>query len=149
MVEKALDTDDEDTVAALRTCYMRGWTEPLGDQAIPIGRLDAEGNLPPGVFTKAEPRYRLTSAGWDVIRGTHVLLVATLVAASLGVVLALVSLFLNLHGGSTEATTSAIVGWYGGPAWWSPIDLDRVPSEVYSVLAGGVITAIVAWLFFR
>ena len=53
-------TEEEDVVAAVRTCHMRGWVEPLCN-AIPHGQLTAEGKLPQGGrFSGTAPVYRLT-----------------------------------------------------------------------------------------
>ena len=70
VVERAID-DDEDTDTALRTCYMRGWVEPIESQ-IPTGTLPPDGSLPRDFkFDKMKTHYRLTSAGWSVINGSH------------------------------------------------------------------------------
>jgi hypothetical protein len=59
---------DEDTDAALATCFMRGWVEPLVN-AVPSTQLSADGRLPPNFqFEGNETIYRLTSAGWSVGR---------------------------------------------------------------------------------
>jgi hypothetical protein len=80
VIEKGLP-DDPGTVEALRTCHLRGWVELLSD-AIPCGRLSPEGKLPDGYpFTDAQPLYRLTSAGWEVIHRTRDWVIATFMVA--------------------------------------------------------------------
>lgn len=80
VIEDALP-NDEQTQAALRTCHMRGWVEPLED-----ARLSTEWIEDVELVDVMEPVgehaiYRLTSAGWDALRGTHRLLLWTLVAS--------------------------------------------------------------------
>lgn len=66
-----------DLEEALRTCHMRGWLEPICN-AIPTGKLTKDGRLPDGdLFTEVSPFYRLTEAGWSVIRRTHLWVVTT------------------------------------------------------------------------
>ena len=61
---------------ALRTCHMRGWVEPIS-KAIPKGKLTKDGSLPDELFTEIGPYYRLTEAGWSVIKRTHFWVVTT------------------------------------------------------------------------
>lgn len=81
VIEKAVP-DTEDNAAALATCFMRGWVEPL-EHAVPAGDLSADGSLPSGrMFTRTTALYRLTDSGWAVINRTHMLqLMAVFVAA--------------------------------------------------------------------
>jgi hypothetical protein len=54
VVERAIDLDD-DTRAALLTCQMRGWIEPLL-HAVPSWQATPSGALPPNFnLKKAEP----------------------------------------------------------------------------------------------
>ena len=77
---------------ALRTCHLRGWVEPLAD-AIPTGRLTERGELPEGdVFSQLSPVYRLTEAGWHVIRQTHHWVMATFFVALAALVTAILAL---------------------------------------------------------
>jgi hypothetical protein len=71
----------EDTHAALLTCYMRGWIEPL-EHAVPRARLSPDGSLPANPqFGEAETQYRLTSAGWSAIyRSNMIAIVALLIS---------------------------------------------------------------------
>ena len=74
-------TQDEDTHAALVTCYMRGWIEPL-EHAVPRAKLSPDGRLPANLnFGEAETQYRLTSAGWSAIhRSNTIAIVALLIS---------------------------------------------------------------------
>jgi hypothetical protein len=71
----------EDTPAALATCFMRGWIEPL-EHAVPSKELPADLKLPENWgFDKVEPQYRLTSAGWSAIhRSNTIAIVALLIS---------------------------------------------------------------------
>jgi hypothetical protein len=88
VIEQALQRD-EDVEAALMTCLMRGWIEPLQND-MPTGDLDVA-NLPAGrpPFTRTETLYRLTEGGWNALNRVHGWTAA-------GVVLALVTLVLSL-----------------------------------------------------
>ena len=44
VIEKAVE-DNEETDAALKTCYMRGWVEPL-ENSVPKGKPKEDGSLP-------------------------------------------------------------------------------------------------------
>lgn len=66
VIERAIP-DNAETDAALKTCYMRGWVEPL-ENAVPTGKLAPDGTLPKNFkFAGSGPFYRLTSAGWSII----------------------------------------------------------------------------------
>src|SRR5665811_548731 len=66
VIERAI-VYGEDTEAALLTCQMRGWVEPI-QHAVPSAQLLPDGTLPPNFsFEKVKTLYRLTSAGWSVI----------------------------------------------------------------------------------
>jgi hypothetical protein len=86
VVERAIP-DDEDTLAALRTCHMRGWVEPMFDEAIPQGRLPPSG-MPIG-FDRTALYYRLTDSGWNAINRSHELALLAFVVALVGVIIAL------------------------------------------------------------
>jgi hypothetical protein len=87
--------EDEETEAALRTCHLRGWVEPVVD-AIPKGQLTPAGELPQGgVFSGHGPLYRLTDAGWSAINRSHrwvivswLVALASLVASIVGILVA-------------------------------------------------------------
>ena len=85
----------EEFNSAVATAFMRGWVAPLAN-AVPSGYLGPNGELPPSLPDN-ESVYQLTSAGWDVIHGTHALLVktyivaiATLVATIIGAILTVI-----------------------------------------------------------
>jgi hypothetical protein len=70
VIEKAVE-DNEQTDAALKTAYMRGWVEPI-ESAIPKGKLRPDGSLPVGaLFQGTGPLWRLTDGGWAVINRSH------------------------------------------------------------------------------
>jgi len=76
VIEKA-PVSEPGVEEALRTCHMRGWVEPICN-AIPKGKLTKDGSLPEGdLFTQMGPYYRLTEAGWSVIRRTHLWVLIT------------------------------------------------------------------------
>ena len=89
VIERAIP-DDERTEENLRTCYLRGWVEPI-ENAIPKGKLTDDGNLPEGnQFPNYGPLYRLTDSGWNAIHRTHVIallgVIVSLLAAAVGVI---------------------------------------------------------------
>jgi hypothetical protein len=66
IIDKAIN-ETADTHAALLTCFMRGWVEPL-ENAVPSAKLLPGGKLPPDLRSgTVRVHYRLTSAGWSVI----------------------------------------------------------------------------------
>jgi len=83
----------EPSEAALRSCHLRGWAEPIAN-AVRSGSLGPDGTIPEGqVYDRVGPIYRITDAGWHVLRRTHIWVIWTLlfsllslVAAILGVV---------------------------------------------------------------
>jgi hypothetical protein len=91
VIEKAVG-DGDGVEEALRTCHMRGWTEPLAN-SVPKGALTPAGTLPAmdKMFSGHGPMYRLTDAGWNVIHRTHELVVMTCVAS-------LIALFATVFG---------------------------------------------------
>ncbi|MNR18270.1 hypothetical protein D3C85_1349920 [compost metagenome] len=90
VIEYAVE-DNQETDALLKTCYMRGWVEPL-QNSVPKGRLQADGSLPNGpMFDSAGPIWKLTDAGWGVIHRRHELGILALVVAITGVVVAFVT----------------------------------------------------------
>ncbi|MCK5246694.1 hypothetical protein KAR02_07335 [Candidatus Bipolaricaulota bacterium] len=89
-------TEEEDVVEAVRTCHMRGWVEPLCN-AIPQGRLTADGKLPEGeLFSGVGPMYRLTEAGWSVIHRLHTWVVITGIIALITLISTVVGLVVAL-----------------------------------------------------
>jgi hypothetical protein len=81
VIEKAVSGDDG-VEEALRTCHMRGWTEPLAD-SVPKGALTPQGTLPPmdKLYSGHGPLYRLTDAGWNVVHQSHEWVVLTYVVS--------------------------------------------------------------------
>lgn len=91
VIEKALRIN-ADTDAHLKTCYMRGWVEPLA-HAIPTGKLTAKGELPQGeMFTGTAPMYRLTDSGWFVINRSQKFTLITMFIALLTLIVTVVTL---------------------------------------------------------
>jgi hypothetical protein len=81
--------EDGDTHAALLTCYMRGWVEPL-ERAVPSSKLSPSGSLPPNFsFEKMETFYRLTSAGWSVIHRSDLIATCALLISAMSFALAI------------------------------------------------------------
>jgi hypothetical protein len=78
-----------DTHAALLTCYMRGWVEPL-ERAVPSSKLPPSGSLPPNFsFETMETFYRLTSAGWSVIHRSDLIAICALLISAMSFALAI------------------------------------------------------------
>jgi hypothetical protein len=87
VIDRAIDHDD-DKLAALLTCQMRGWIEPL-HHAVPSAQLSPSGELPPNFsFDKTETFYRLTSAGWSVIHRSDLIATCALLIAAMSFALA-------------------------------------------------------------
>jgi hypothetical protein len=87
VIEYAVE-DNEETDALLKTCYMRGWVEPL-QNSVPKGRLQPDGSLPNGpTFDSAGPIWKLTDTGWSVIQRRHELGILAIFVAITGVVIA-------------------------------------------------------------
>lgn len=94
VIERAIARDD-DTDAALLTCYMRGWIEPL-EHAVPSSKLTNDGKLPPNFqFDRLETLYRLTSAGWSVIQRSNTIAVCALFISVLSFALSVGAQLLN------------------------------------------------------
>ena len=92
VVERAIDHDD-DTRAALLTCQMRGWVEPLL-HAVPSALVVPGGAVPPNFnLDKAEPFYRLTSAGWSVIHRSDLIATCALLIAAMSFALGIFAIF--------------------------------------------------------
>ncbi|MFT3967841.1 MAG: hypothetical protein QM690_18375 [Sphingobium sp.] len=85
VIENALQRDDG-VEAALMTCLMRGWVEPLHED-MPMGDL-APNNLPspPPPFTRTETIYRLTEGGWAALNRAHAWTLAGVLIAVLSLV---------------------------------------------------------------
>ena len=89
LVDRAMPQNDE-TDALLKTCFMRGWVEPLQD-AIPQGQLSQDGKLPSlsELAATVSPVWKLTDSGWSAIYRTHQLTLLGLYLTVLGIVIAL------------------------------------------------------------
>src|SRR6266404_3325138 len=86
VIDRAIPQGD-DTHAALLTCQMRGWVEPL-HHAVPSAQLLPSGALPPN-FDKMDTLYRLTSAGWSVIHRSDLIATFALLVAAMSLGLAI------------------------------------------------------------
>ena len=75
---------DDDTDAALQTCWMRGWVE-LVDHAVPAGNLTPDGRLPDKPITGTTAIYRMTDSGWSVVQRSHTWSLIAVLMAFLGV----------------------------------------------------------------
>lgn len=89
VIERAID-DDEDTLAALQTCFMRGWVEPMYDEPIPVGRLPPSMRIEQPLPGQERMQYRLTDSGWSAINRSHELGLLGIILALIGVIIALV-----------------------------------------------------------
>jgi len=70
VIEHAFERTD-DVEAALGTCLMRGWVEPLVEN-VPTGRLGENGEISPlQPLNRLQTQYRLTDGGWAAINRTH------------------------------------------------------------------------------
>ena len=89
-IEGAID-HSEGVDTALKTCYMRGWVEPITN-AIPRGQLTPDGRMPSGnLFTSSGPMYRVTEGGWAVINRSHHWTLIAVALSALSFVVAIVS----------------------------------------------------------
>lgn len=80
--------DNEETDALLKTCFMRGWVEPL-ENSIPKGKLQPDGSLPQGpMFQSQGPVWKLTDSGWSAINRSHQLGILGLFVSLVGVLIA-------------------------------------------------------------
>lgn len=71
VIELALERDGR-TEAALRTCHMRGWIEPLHD-SVQTRDVTPDLKLPSdSIPARTETLYRLTDGGWNALNRAHV-----------------------------------------------------------------------------
>lgn len=85
----------EPSDAALRSCHLRGWAEPIGN-AVRSGSLGPDGTIPDGhVYDRIGPIYRITEAGWHVLRRTHIWVVMTFVLALASLVATLLGFIIS------------------------------------------------------
>jgi hypothetical protein len=88
VIEKAV-TENEETDAVLKTCYMRGWVEPLVN-SIPRGKLREDGSLPDGNLIESYgPLWKLTDSGWATINRVHEWTLIGILIAAIGVLISL------------------------------------------------------------
>jgi hypothetical protein len=96
VIEDAIE-DNEETDAALKTAYMRGWVEPI-ENAVPKGKLTSGGALPSGnPFLEVGPLWRLTEGGWAVVNQTHWWALFAIVISVLSFAVSVGSLLLTLY----------------------------------------------------
>jgi len=89
VIENALEHTEE-TDAALKTCYMRGWVEIL-ENSVPTGQLTKEGNLPQGQLSNSSsPIWKLTDSGWAAINRVHEWTLIGIFLAAISILVAVV-----------------------------------------------------------
>lgn len=88
VIENAVE-DNEETDAALKTCYMRGWVEPL-ENSVAKGKLKENGSLPDGnLFKSSGPIWKLTDSGWAAINRAHEWTLIGILIGAVGVIVPL------------------------------------------------------------
>lgn len=98
VIERAVEDDDEDVDAALKSAYLRGWVEPIRN-AVAKGKLLPGGKLPPGnPFQRVGALWRLTDAGWAVINRSQTWMLFAILIAVLSFTVAAASLVVSLKG---------------------------------------------------
>jgi hypothetical protein len=95
VVERGPNEHDEDLVAALRTCHLRGWAEVV-EKAVPQAKLGTDLTLPT-TWEGVAPMYRLTEGGWGQLRRTHEWLIATFLVSLLSLVVGVMALYCTPH----------------------------------------------------
>lgn len=89
VIEFAVE-DTQELDVLLKTCFMRGWVEPL-QSAVPRNCLNPDGSLPSrNMFRSSGPLWKLTDSGWAAIQRRHEVLVLGILVAVLGVAVAIV-----------------------------------------------------------
>jgi hypothetical protein len=89
IIDQAIEKD-ADTDAALATCFMRGWVEPL-EHAVASAQLSPDGQLPPHFrFEGKDTIYRLTSAGWSAIHRSSTIAICALLISAMSFAVALI-----------------------------------------------------------
>lgn len=90
VIENAV-ADDTETDSALKTCFMRGWVEPL-ENSIPKGKLQPDGSLPPGPLYEASgPVWKLTDSGWAAINRAHEWMLLGILIGAMGLLIAVIT----------------------------------------------------------
>ncbi len=96
VIENAVE-DNEQTDAALKTAYMRGWVKPI-ENAVPKGKLTPDGTLPSGnPFQGVGPLWQLTEGGWTVVNRTHWWALFAILISVLSFTVSVGSLLLTLY----------------------------------------------------
>ena len=91
VIENAVK-DNEDTDTALKTCYLRGWIEPI-ENAIPKGDVPEDGRLPNGSpFNRTGSIYRITDSGWSVINRANFWVLTTVLVGVLGLLVSIIAI---------------------------------------------------------
>jgi len=91
VIERAVESTDEEIEASLRTCLIRGWVEVL-ENALPNGRLTEDQRLPNPLFTDVSPLYRITDSGWSVIHRDRLWSVTAVIFAAASFVIAVLAI---------------------------------------------------------
>jgi hypothetical protein len=98
VIERAVEDDNEDVDAALKSAYLRGWVEPI-QNAVPKGKLGPGGQLPTGaLFERIGALWRLTDAGWAVINRNQTWTLFAILIAVLSFAVSAASLVVSLKG---------------------------------------------------
>ena len=92
LVEKSPHIDEK-MEAALRTCHLRGWVEPLAD-AVPKGEVTKKGDLPDRPYGVG-PIYRLTEAGWNALNRIYGWVIATWLIAFVTLITTMISIIMS------------------------------------------------------
>jgi len=88
VIERAVQ-DNKETDTALKTCFLRGWVEPL-ENSIPKGKLKEDGSLPDGnLFNSFGPLWKITDSGWATIYRVHGWALIGIIIALIGVLISL------------------------------------------------------------
>jgi len=96
VLDNAVEDNDE-TDAALKTAYMRGWVEPI-ENAVPRGKLMPDGSLPSGnLFQGVGPLWRLTEGGWAMLNRSHWWVLFAIAISVLSFAVSVGSLVLTLY----------------------------------------------------
>jgi len=95
VIERAVSEAEEKVAEALRTCHLRGWVEVVSD-AVPQAQLGPTGELPNESSPRGRaPVYRLTDAGWNQIRRTHMWVILTFAVALASLIATILTLWLS------------------------------------------------------
>ena len=86
---------DGDSEAALRTCWLRGWVEPISHDAVPRGDVANLTEAGRELYDTAAPIYRLTDSGWNVIHSTRQWLIATFAVAAATLIATIVAVIVT------------------------------------------------------